>query len=159
MSDSGFTKGQLIYTVASITPAELAAKTDGIWKDGYVAFANSEKRLSQLPNSMDADFFSQRVQAVPGAEGYVTEINLWRKNGSVIEEIAVERDENRFYLQHWLLETSPKNGTGNCWYKAAKTEAGSHHNKGRRLFNGSLKSIEVVWPEKRLNFYLTVEGL
>ena len=160
MNDNGFNKGLLAYTVATLTAEELAAETDGSWQDGYVAFATSEKRLNQLPSKMEAVFFSERIQGIADAEGYVTEVNLWRKNGSTIEEIAAEREENRFYVQHWLLDTElAETADNNCWHRVADTQAGSHHNKGKRIFSDSLKSIEVVWPEKRLNFFLTVEGL
>jgi len=159
MSDNEFKKGHLAYTAASMTPGELAAIINGSWKDGYVAFATTEKRLSQLPVTMDESFFRERVQGIEDAEGYVSEVNLWRNDATTIEEIAVEREENSFYVQHWLLKTDPVSGTENCWHCEADTKTGSHHNNDKRLFNGSLKSIEVVWPVKRLNFYLTTGAI
>jgi len=155
MSDNEFKKGLLVYKATSMSPGELAAIINGSWKDGYVAFATTEKRLNQLSIAMDEVFFRERIQGVTGAEGYVTEVNVWRTDKSIIEEIAAEREENSFYVQHWLLETDPTSGTENCWHSEADTKAGAHHNNDKRLFNGSLKSMEVVWPEKRLNFYLT----
>ncbi len=155
MCDNGFKKGQLTYTAASMTPGELAAKLNGSWKDGYVAFATTEKRLSQLPVTMDESFLRERVQGIEDAEGYVSEVNLWRNDTSTIEEIAAEREENIFYVQYWSLKKGPESGKENCWYCEADTKAGSHHNNDKRLFSGTLKSVEVVWQEKRLNFYLT----
>lgn len=155
MSDNGFKKGQLAYTAASMTPGELAARINGSWKDGYVAFATTEKRFNQLPVTMDESFFRERVQGIADAEGYVSEVNLWRNDISTVEEIAAEREENSFFVQHWLLKTDPAAGAENCWYGEADTKTGSHHNNDKQLFSGALKSVEVVWPEMRLNFYLT----
>ena len=156
-----FMEGKLTYTVARMTPEELATVVAGIWANGYVAFANTEKHLGDLNGiGLDARFLSERVQGVVnGAEGYVMEVDLWRKTGNIIEEVAAEREETTYYVQHWRLDTTPAPGSGDCWYREADTRPGSHHSHGKRIFADSLKSIEVVWPLERLNFYLSAEGI
>ena len=160
MSDKGFKEGSIDYRVASgVTPAALADTVQGRWEDGFVAFANGEKRLgdiSEIP--LDAVFFAQKIndRLDQEIEGYVAELNLWRKEESLMLEISAEREENTFYVQSWELDTAPvPPGTGNCWYREADTRAGSQHKDGRRTFTGELKTIEVVWPEKRLNFFIS----
>lgn len=159
MCDNGFKEGNIDYKVASgVTPAALADTVKGSWEDGFVAFANGEKRLgdiSEIP--LDAVFFAQKINGRldQKIEGYVAELNLWRKEESLMLEISAEREENTFFVQSWKLDTAPAPGTGNCWYREAATRTGSHHKDGRRIFSDELKTIEVVWPEKRLNFFIT----
>ncbi len=160
MSDNEFSKGNISYTVTcGVSPEALADLLSGVWKGGYVAFANGERRLDQLGGSaIDAALLSRRVQELPdrlkepgNTEGYVTEIDLWRQEGAVLEEIAVERKENSFTVQHWRLNTTPADA-GNCLYREANTLAGSYRS---RLYNGRLATVEVVWPDQRLNFFIT----
>lgn len=160
MSVNGFKEGKLTYTVRSgVTAEALAPMVSGKLGNGFIAFATSEHLFAALNGkSLDARFLGERVQGLAGAEGYVSEVNLWRKDGAVLEEIAAEREENTFYVQEWRLEMAPIAGSGDCWYRAAATSSGSHHKGGKRLFSGELKSIEVIQPDKRLNFYLTTEG-
>ena len=156
MNDCGFKEGKLDYTIATgVTPARLAELATGKW-DGFIAFANVEKRLDQLSGiTLDEQFLAERVGGLDSVEGYVTELNLWRQNGGLLEELAAEREEDTYALQLWLLDTSPASGTGNCWHRESATKAGSHHKDGNRLYSGDLASVEVVWPEKRLNFFIT----
>ena len=157
MSDKGFKEGSIDYKVSSgVTPVALADIVKGSWEDGFVAFANSEKRLAELHGAgFDEPFFTGRVQGLDNAEGYVTEVNVWRGEGQRLVEVAAEREENTFFVQTWTLDTAPAPGTGNCWYREAATRTGSHHKDGRRTFSGELKTIEVVWPEKRLTFFIS----
>lgn len=157
MSDKAFREGTINYTVESgVFPAALADVIKGNWCDGFVAFANSEKRLAELQGaSFDERFLAERVQGLDNAEGYVTEVNFWRSDGQYLVEVAAEREENSYCVQTWKLDTAPVPGSGNCWHREAATRAGSHHKDGRRIFSGELKTVEVVWPEKRLNFFIT----
>lgn len=157
MKNNGFKEGKLTYTTAAeMTPEDLSTLLAGGWADGFVAFAASEKRLNDLEDvAFDPRFLSERAQGISGAEGYVTEINLWRKNAKVHEEVAAERQENTWYVQHWILSTDTVGDGATCWYRDAQTRTGSHHMGGKRLFSDRLATIEVVWPEKRLNFYIT----
>jgi hypothetical protein len=156
MNDNGFRQGNLEYTVRSgVSPTDLAELVSGVWSDGYVAFANGERRLAALEGArLDSRFLSERVQGLGDVEGYVTELNLWRSCGSILEEIAVEREENSYLVQSFRLVTEA-GAEGNCWYREASTSVGSHHKDGRRIFSGDLQTVEVVWPEKRLNIYIT----
>lgn len=159
MSNNEFKPGRLAYRVhAGISCEQLAASLGGQWDDGYLAFAQTERRWEKMPaRRMDAEFLASRVTDLAGVEGYVTEINLWRKQGERHEEIAAERIENTWHVQHWTLDTNPETGAKNCWHRPASTRAGSHHRKERQIFSGSLPTIEVVWPQHRLNFYLGVK--
>lgn len=157
MNINGFSKGELKCDIRkAVSAEELSKMLAGEWRDGYVAFANGEKRIAELAGiPLDATFLTQRINGrISGIEGYVTELNLWRINGQVVEEIAAEREENSFYLQHFTLETKPETG-GNCWHRDADTRPGSHHKGGRHLFRDKLSSVEVVWPEKRMNIFIT----
>jgi len=160
MSDNKFKKGNLSYKInPGVTPQALADLVSGDWRGGYVAFANGERRLDQLSGSnMDSELLSRRVQDLPGrlkepgnTGGYVTEIDLWRQDGDVLEEIAAEREEDTYTVQHWRLDTAPA-GEINCRYREADTIAGSYRG---RLYSGCLTTVEVVWPEQRLNFFIT----
>ena len=159
MRPDDFEEGKIKYSVKSgVTPADLAAELSvAKWADGFIAFANNEKRLGEVQQELSEKLLSDRINGwIEGAEGYVTEVNVWRSNGSIHEEVAAEREENTFYVQRWKLETDPANGSGDiCWYREANTQAGSHHKDDKRLFSDALKTIEVVWPEKRLNFFIT----
>lgn len=156
MRDNGFKKGKLTYNAASgITPAQVAELVAGSWKGGYVAFANGEKRLDELGDiQLNAPFLTDRVTGCAGVEGYVTELNVWRSDGRVLEEIAVEREDNSYYVQTFHLDMCAQSEE-NCLYREAATKAGSHHKDGRRIYSGELKTVEVVWPEKRLNIFIT----
>lgn len=159
MSDNGFYQGFLEYSLASgVTPAKVAEHLAGEWSDGFVAFANAEKRLGDLSGiKLDTDFLSDRINGrlAAGVEGYVTELNLWRSNGSYLEEIAIEREENTYFVQQIRLDMTPPERS-NCYYREARTVTGSHHSRGKsHTFSGELKTVEVVWPEHRLNIYVT----
>lgn len=153
-----FCSGYITCVVkTNVAPAQLASMLAKNWQDGYVAFANGEKRLSDLSQiPLASAFLTERINGkLDGIEGYVTEINLWRCHGSVIEEIAVEREENTYLVQHFCLDTAPEL-EGNCQYRHAVTRAGAHHSRtGSQLFSGPLESVEVIWPENRLNIFLT----
>jgi len=159
MINNGFKKGLLTSKVkVNVAPAEIVALACEKWKNGYIAFANGEKRLDCFDQvEFDQHFFSDRIQDIAPEfelEGYVTELNLWRNVGNTIEEIAIEREENNYFIQHFHLDmTAPDS---NCWYRDSDTIAGSHHNGARQIFSGKLSSVEVVWPEKRLNIFITV---
>jgi hypothetical protein len=154
MNDNGFKDGTIRYAPAAMTPAELAAAVgNGVWQGGYVAFSRGEKRLAELDSgSITEEFLRGRVASIPGAEGYVAEVNLWCAHGDTIEEISAEREENTFFVQQWALDTKPQDGTGNCWHRKAATVASS------LLYTGKLASVEVVWPQYRLNFFITTGG-
>jgi len=160
MRDNIFKQGEITYTSdRNISPAEVAAMVAKSWKDGYIAFANGEKRLNDFDHiDLNEKFFRQRIQEIIQFNrlgGYVTELDLWRSSGSIFEEIAIEREENSYHVQHIVLDTEDKSSS-NCWYRDSHTKAGSHHNSNRQIFTGMLNTIEVVWPEKRINIFVTV---
>lgn len=152
MYDNGFRNGNINYAAETVDPAELAQQIEAAkWADGFIAFAASENRLKDVNQPLTAEFLETRINQ---ELGYVTEINLWRREGNILHEIAAERVNDRFFVQTWLLDSAPIE-KGNCWHKDAETRAGSHHKDGNRLFSGILNTVEVVWPEKRLNFFIT----
>jgi hypothetical protein len=159
MKDNGFAAGHITYSIETIDPAKLATDLAAAsWIDGYVTFSASEKRLKDAALALAATQLGGRVSGIPDAVGYVMEINLWRREGSLLFEISAERQNDRFFVQTWQLDTAPASGKANCWHREAETRSGSYHQKNKYLFSGVLKSQEVVWPEYRLNFYITSGG-
>lgn len=153
--NDGFRKGKISYTVKTLTPEELALFIKKEWTDGFIAFSNSELRLRDAKAALNSDNLSGRVNGISGAEGYVMEIGVWMREGNTLYELSAEREDNKFFVQSWELNTMPFDEDVNCWHKEADTEAGSHHNKARKLFAGKLNSVEVVCRDYRLNFYIT----
>jgi hypothetical protein len=157
MTNDGFKRGIIEYTLrCGVMPAVLAGELPG-WQDGYVAFANAEKRLGDIQGlAVDEDFLSNRINGrlSGGIEGYVTELDFWRKGSDTLEEIAAEREETTYRVQRWTLRMFPGEGEGNCWHRPAATMPGPRIRTGP-LFAEGLASQEVVWPEKRLNFFIS----
>lgn len=164
-----FKEGFVAYTVAHELPPDFSL--DG-WDDGYIAFSNKEFPVNNKIKGMPfKDIIKVRYNkgnlppdALKDAEGYLMELDLWRHKDGVYEEISIEREDRGFLVQHWKLYADGKEGDGyeatgnkgkfNCYYywRVAETKP-----RGNSIFK-DLKSIEVVYPEHRLHFFLTVGG-
>ncbi|MCX7966015.1 MAG: hypothetical protein N2596_05265 [Syntrophorhabdaceae bacterium] len=124
------------------------------WDDGYLAFSNKEIRIAHVDVSLDS--LSGRVNGIiPGIEGYLMEANLWRTKDGIIEEMYIERDGNKFYLEKWILFKTPDTNKGGfkCFYREADTLVNE-----RGIFKRDhISAIEVIVPEARLDIFLTVK--
>ncbi len=153
---AGFEKGFIEYKV-SREPAIDQDLTCQDWDDGYLAFSKGEKRLENIDLAKLNDFQNQKVQGIGSVEGYLMEIDLWRSRNGIYEEIAIERDDTGFYCQKWELDT--ENKEFNCYYRRVKTLVRKAIGNAKEIFkNDELQSIEVVYPEKRLHFFITAGG-
>ncbi|RMG04484.1 MAG: hypothetical protein D6726_03275, partial [Nitrospirae bacterium] len=155
----GFQKGFLIYEVLQVeTPVSVNPDQ---WDDGYLAYSTVEERLSAVKGK-DKDLktlFSSHTG--DSGRGYLMEADLWRERDGVYEEMSIEREDGNFLIQTWRLygsaETPPEQGALRCFYRHTKTMP-----RGLSLERGlfkeeELKSIEVVVPERRLHFFITVK--
>ncbi|MDQ7031594.1 MAG: hypothetical protein Q9M37_02610 [Desulfonauticus sp.] len=141
-----FQQGYLIYAVKQTSNCpEIDLKQ---WDNGYVAFSNREYPLQEL-KQLDLKQMLNQDQLPKDAEGYIMEIDLWRKTDHVYEEISIEREDTLFFIQHWQLFTQKIDGADLCFYRCASTAP-----RANSIFN-QLKSIEVVVPDKRLHFFIT----
>ncbi len=120
--------------------------------DGYLAFSSGEKNLIELESHNLGELSAGKVKNVPGVEGYLIEISLWKNNqDKLFTEISLEREETGWFYQQWTLDTS-KVGTGEnkCYYRVVHTIT--------RNSGNNLKSIEVICPKTRLHFFITRGG-
>jgi hypothetical protein len=150
MVEHEYRDGSLEYFVKDRVPA------DGIkdhvlghaWDGGFAAFSRGEKDLDDLDLDELVSGAGDRVATGNGIEGYLMELDLWRRREDKIEELVLEREGDGFLLQKWTLTTNP-DGKANCHYRTASTRLRGRYG-GRRQ-----DSIEVVAPEHRLHFYIT----
>jgi hypothetical protein len=153
MPEHEFEDGHLTYEIAT---EAMPAFDLSEWDDGYLAFSNAERRLSELKDLPVSRLLGGKAQGIDGVEGYLMEVGLWRSRDEVFEELSVEREDRGYFAQRWRLETRPTDGkTANCHFRRATTQPRA---KGK-LFSGSdLRSMEVVCPATRLHFFITCGG-
>jgi len=148
-----FKAGKLACQVGTCDSEQLWQRLKGTWDNGYLAFSNREILYADLPaGRLSAALLRDRVTDLEGIEGYLMEIDLWRNCDGRLEELVAERADCGWQVQQWTLRTDVAEDEGNCWYRPAATRPGGHHH-GRELFE-QLSTIEVVWPERRLNIFL-----
>lgn len=152
VKENSWEEGYIEYKVDTIKSQDVNIIFDD-WHDGYVAFSMGEKRLKDIKDKDFAELIKGRVNDISGVEGYLMEVDLWRKNtdGSY-EEIYIEREDRGFFLQQWKLSKNRFDGSKPCYYHDADTQPRSN----LKLFGkNELKSIEVIEPEHRLHFFIT----
>jgi len=159
MSASEFRDGFLLYECEKISMDELLSRYDfSGWQDGFIAFSNKEKRLSDIKTDVKILLIGDnqgKVSGLDGVEGYLMEINLWRSHGAGWEEIVVERDDDGFYCQRWKLLKQESRGKNyfECRYRPVNTYP--CHNS---IFKDqTLESIEVIVPQTKFHFFITGE--
>lgn len=152
-----FSDGFITYTVETKSTHELPSGFSfNDWDDGYAAFSNCEKRLKDIKGRDFSELVKDRVTGISGAEGYLMEVDLWRRNSDgTYEEISIEREDRGFLVQQWRLSKNNFDGGEPCYYCEADTQPRSN----LRLFEkDELRSMEVIMPEHRLHFFLTAGG-
>jgi hypothetical protein len=159
-----FAEGFMEIQVRTISPddnqAGLPLKD---WDDGFLAFADTEKRLSAFksPDSI----LLWNIRTPYGQEGWLMEADLWRTHNGVLEEICMEREDDGLLMQHWKLHTViPKTNQASdcgdiCYYRPVKLSL--QHALGERQSLWTEKTIdcmEIIHPSARLHIYLTTGG-
>ena len=156
MDDPAFYQGKIEYQAGYHDPSEIGLDP-AQWDDGFVAFSRGEVRLNAITGtigrlpSFDAPLETPADDG--GFGGYIVEVNVWRHRDGAHEELVLERENHQFYRQNFRL--TPGDGADwNCYYRPATTTA-----LGHTLFQGAeLPTIEVIWPDHRLHFFITTGG-
>lgn len=167
MDDKNFREGRITYTVEFEKSDALSCIGDlKDWQGGYIAFSNKEFSLKNAELKSFVENHGEEIQKVidkkakdiPALKdtesgGYIMEIDLWRHEHDVYEEIAIEREDRGFLYQCWRLEPrQAENESVRCYWRKVNTSP-----RDNSIFKGeSLRSVEVIWPEKRLHFFITM---
>ncbi len=154
MISNSFKEGCIEYTVEMKTAESFPNIDLNDWNDGYIAFSNDEIRVQHIKNRSLKDMLNGRVEGINGIEGYLIEIDLWRNKDGIYEELSIEREDREFLYQGWKLYTQLKeNQKHNCYFRVVDTYARANS----KIFkDNELKSIEVIFPEHRLHFFITI---
>lgn len=149
-----FEEGSISYKVKSGLDINAVAAMVGTlsgWSDGYLAFSNVEHRLDDTFRAIDiGSLLSGRYKN----NGYVMEVGLWREDDETSEEIYIEREDNGFHTQRWILyKQSQHSGHDSCYYRLVDTLWKKHIKTFEKTQAPS--AYEVVVSEKRLHFFLT----
>jgi hypothetical protein len=159
MSNEHFREGFLVYEAGPVDEADIDLDL-AKWDDGYLAFSTAETRLSGIRDRFKKEWLEGEIDPFEAFDGYLMEIDLWRKSGGVFEELVLEREDDGFKRQYWRLSTDPGNEKPNCYWQEAFTRARKPIG-AERIFNeesDDLRTIEVVWPKHRLHFFITAGG-
>jgi hypothetical protein len=166
MKKNGFNEGWVDYQAglqADFDPAGLLA---GNWDDGFLAFSRGERRLfdflAENGSQPLARLQGQRVDGLTGVEGYLMELDLWRRDQETgcVEEIVAEREDRGFFVQTWRLETRPPEGCApNCYFRPLASFSRKPIGDCPRIFpETALRAVEVIVADRRLHFFLTTAG-
>ncbi len=119
------------------------------WDDGFVAFSSREERLGVfLKNNAVLS-----CAHVSPQDGYIMEVNLWKKQGNMLEEVCVERLDDSVLEQKWTLEMEPSPEQTNCYFQ--ETEAIFREGTKDKIFSGNLKCVEVIQPDTRMHVFMS----
>ncbi|HOL06556.1 MAG TPA: hypothetical protein PK864_11085 [Syntrophorhabdaceae bacterium] len=122
------------------------------WDDGFLAFSNAEFRIAHI--DLPIDDLKERVNGkISKAEGYLMEVDLWRKKDGAYEELYVERDNRDFLIEKWvLLEQKDSESTGYmCFWRDTDVVINE-----RSIFKKEeISAVEVIVPDVRLHIFIT----
>lgn len=122
------------------------------WDDGYLAFSNTELRLTQIDLPLDA--LEGRINGkIPEAEGYLMEVDLWRKKDGAYEELYMERNDREFLIEKCVLfeqKDSESNGYMCFW-----RETDLITNERSIFKKEEISAAEVIVPDVRLHIFIT----
>lgn len=122
------------------------------WYDGYLAFSKKELRLKQVKSLPLEELFKQQDgSTLEGVEGWLIEVDLWRYRDNCFEEISIEREDDRFFMQQWSLSTDVKADQENCFYRVVNPLS----NQTNLFESNELVAFEVIVPQERLHFFIT----
>ena len=154
MADTNFECGRLLWQTETIGTDTLRSRylAGQTWSDGFIAFSTTEQRLAEAGVEKLSRWLDGRSDTDGGPEGYLMEAGLWRSTETTFEELAIEREGEKFVVQRWQLNTAGGAANGmECYYRPAKTFARTNV----KPFSGAVDSFEVVVPEHRLRLYIT----
>jgi len=156
MSHIDFRNGRLVYEAGPVDLSEIDLDLSQ-WADGFLAFSTAEARLSGIRNRYTQDWLTGEIDPFEAFDGYLMEIDLWRKSGGVFEELVLEREDDGFYRQYWKLSTDPAVEDANCLWQAAATQVRDSIDTAPvfDLKSNDLRTIEVIAPKHRLHFFIT----
>ena len=151
--NDSFEPGRVLWSQGLMNASKLLKEylKSTTWDDGFIAFSSEEKRLKDF----DKDWDNWLKNKNSAENGYLMEAGLWRKDDSTVEELAIEREGENFFVQHWRLDTSDSDNAGmKCYFREART-----FKRGNiKIFDGTVRSVEVIIPDFRLRLYLTKGG-
>lgn len=134
-----FQPGKVMFSMEELS--EPRAIEPSRWHDGYLAFSSEEFSLEEIvQRGIDIDGLLKNAK-IEGIDGYLMELDLWRSDGDLYEELYMERTDMGWYIFTVVLDTKAPRQEANCYWRRANTSA--------------LKSIEVVVPQWRLHFFIT----
>lgn len=154
--NGGFEEGRLTYTVEEMDAEKASHVLAEAWEDGYLAFSNREVRLAAISRGDRGMLSEGRIKENRLAlNGYLMEAGLWRadKESGNIVDVCLEREDDRFLVQRWELDMQTTRGDVCYWRRHDKLPI-----KKGSLFERELGAIEVIMPESRLHFFLTIGG-
>lgn len=157
MSKRDFRNGRLEYEAGPVDAGAVDLDLSQ-WEDGFLAFSTAEVRLSGIRDRFRKDWLEGEIDPFEAFDGYLMEIDLWRKNGGVFEELVLEREDDGFYRQYWRLSTDPSVEAPNCFWQEAGTRVREPIDTAPLFSGGDLRSIEVIMPTHRLHFFITAGG-
>ncbi len=158
--DYDFNEGILYHISKTIAWDSLKHEIDSLhnWDDGYLAFSNVEKRIKDL-NDIEVDALSGRINGlVSDAEGYLMETGFWRTKGDESEEIYIEREDGKFFVERWRLKKKviQEEMTDARGYVCFWRETQPLVNRG--VFKDYPPgALEVVVPDARLHIFMSVK--
>lgn len=172
MSKNDFSDGFVFYESGLKTLSDIDSLIPDFfrWKDGYIAFANTEMRVNALKKEdVSKIVYTNPVDGIANVKGYVMEMDLWKKdaNKGIWEEIALEREDKGFFCQHWKLFAKGKTDDPDfkkadcCYWRKADTLVRKPVGRDSSIFGDTkkndlvLKTIEVICPKHRLHFFIT----
>ncbi|HOP86859.1 MAG TPA: hypothetical protein PKZ54_10375 [Syntrophorhabdaceae bacterium] len=163
--DYDFKEGIFYHISKTISWDSLKHEIESLhnWDDGYLAFSNVEKRIKDL-NDLEVDGLLGRINGiVSDAEGYLMEAGLWRAKYDQYEEIYIEREDDRFFIERWQLKKKVMQEDATdaqgylCFFReAAPLIYGPTLKKGIFL-EEELGALEIVVPNARLHIFISVK--
>ncbi len=157
MNTSQYKKGKLTYRVyEKMSVDELISLISSEWDDGFLAFSKGEIRLKDIPTGTDLKKLFSETHTTGQYEGYLMEAGLWRQSDGVLEEIAIERDGTKFFVQLFRLLKDENSTEGMpCYFRENVNVRATGQSK---LFQSKdLSATEVIMPEYRLHIYITTK--
>jgi hypothetical protein len=159
MNQTMFNEGHIEYTseFKSLKDFEDLRNLFVEWNDGFLVFSNEEFRVANFKDKNAYDLLKGRIEGIRNVEGYLNEINLWKNDGRQFEELVIEREDDGFYCQQWVLNTEAKDGKDtNCYCRRGISPVLG--NKTGFFDNKSLATYEVITIANRLHFFITIGG-
>lgn len=142
--------GRFTFSSREVPLADATAPDLAAWRDGFVAFSSRETRLQAFQESG----LALTWERIDQESGYVMEINLWRDQDGVLEELCMERTDCGFLVQEWKLETTAPAEQGNCYYR--EVQCRPRQGTASNIFTGSsVPCMEIVHPETRMHVFMS----